>query len=196
MIYGKWVTVMKGNNQEFIAEGYSFQNANDALLAVQERKKTDYLEAKMDYSRLESILNVYNKAVEDRVFRTPAGTAYLKKLQEYLILNEMNEDRILPIPIDISYSAELRDKTSPARIRITPSEKKKTNFLPLSILLNFLFAAAIVVMLTIALKSEEPNIFNYKQAVTDQYAQWDQELTEREEAVREKERELKIEVEK
>ncbi len=33
---------------------------------------------------------------------------------------------------------------------------------------------------------------NYEKAVTDRYASWEQDLTEREAAVREKERELRI----
>ena len=36
------------------------------------------------------------------------------------------------------------------------------------------------------------NILNYEKAVTDRYASWEQDLTEREAAVREKERELRI----
>ena len=47
-------------------------------------------------------------------------------------------------------------------------------------------------MFTITIRSDNPNILNYKRVITDKYAQWEQELTERENAVRERERELKL----
>ena len=39
-------------------------------------------------------------------------------------------------------------------------------------------------------KSDNPNILNYKQVLTNQYASWEQNLTERENRIREKEQEL------
>ncbi len=47
-------------------------------------------------------------------------------------------------------------------------------------------------MLIITLNGTTPNAINYKNAITNQYASWEQELSEREAAVREKERELNI----
>lgn len=43
-------------------------------------------------------------------------------------------------------------------------------------------------MFAIAMKSDSPNILNYETAVVNKYALWEQELSEREQAVREKER--------
>ena len=45
-------------------------------------------------------------------------------------------------------------------------------------------------MFLITLKSDNPNILNYKQVLTNQYASWEQNLTERENRIREKEQEL------
>ena len=45
-------------------------------------------------------------------------------------------------------------------------------------------------MFFIADTGEADNILNYKRNVTNRYASWDQEITQRENAVREKEREL------
>ena len=54
---------------------------------------------------------------------------------------------------------------------------------------------AIIAMFTITLESDNPNVLNYERALTDRYASWEQELTEREQAVRQRERELQIEEE-
>ena len=63
----------------------------------------------------------------------------------------------------------------------------------MSVLLNVLLVLAIAAMFMITLRSDNPNVLNYERALTDKYASWEQELTERERAVREKELELQIE---
>lgn len=50
-------------------------------------------------------------------------------------------------------------------------------------------------MFVITLQSDNPNILNYRQAITNEYASWEQELTERENKVREKEQKLGMEAE-
>ena len=66
--------------EEWKVGGYQFGSKEDAELARQEEKKIAYLEAKMKYDRPEAVLGIYNKLVEQRVFRTPVGFAYLQKL--------------------------------------------------------------------------------------------------------------------
>ena len=61
-----------------------------------------------------------------------------------------------------------------------------------SLILNVLLVIAICAMFAISLKSDNPNILNYKKNLTNQYAAWEQQLTERENAVREKEKELQF----
>jgi flagellar capping protein FliD len=42
------------------------------------------------------------------------------------------------------------------------------------------------------MKGSTPNILNYEKALQNRYAEWNQELSDREEAIREKEKELLI----
>ena len=69
----------------------------------------------------------------------------------------------------------------------------KKSQLFISVILNILLVIAMIAMFIISLNSDSPNIINYKRAITDQYATWEQELTERESVIREKERELMTE---
>ena len=48
-------------------------------------------------------------------------------------------------------------------------------------------------MFVITMNSDSDNILNYKRNVTNRYSAWDEELTEREKAVREAEKRLGIE---
>ena len=45
-------------------------------------------------------------------------------------------------------------------------------------------------MFLITIKSDNPNILNYKEAIINEYASWEEELNAREEAIKEKEKEL------
>ncbi|MBR1930147.1 MAG: hypothetical protein IJ833_01540 [Lachnospiraceae bacterium] len=178
------------------AEGFLFFSAKDAALAKTEQKKVDYLEARMDYSKPETILRVYQKAIEERIFKTPVGIVYLKKLQDYLLKEgQMKAEQVPPIALYQYYDNEVRPQPEPARKRIQPApvrQEKQNVALPISIILNILLVIAILAMFVISFSAEQPNIFNYERALTDRYSSWEQELQEREQVVREKELELHI----
>jgi len=172
-----------------IVDGFCFQTEQDAEMADLERKKIAYLEAKMDYSNPDSILRIYEKAIQDKIFKTPVGFFYLKHLQEYLLdQKEIAREAVEPIPMQQSFG---KDATKEKVVKTD----KKTSALSFSIILNFLLGAAIVAMFAITLNASQPNILNYEKVITDRYATWEQELTEREQIVREKELELKLETE-
>lgn len=183
-------------NNKWVVEGFVFYTKKDACLARQEQKKAEYLEAHMHYGNPEKVLGIYKRAIEERVFRTPVGINYLKNMQQFLRENgEIREEDIPPIPLFLQYDGELRGHASPARRRIQPSQKQdnKRNGLILSIILNVVMFLAIIAMFIISLRADHPNILNYERMLQDRYAGWEQELTERERVVREKERVLQME---
>lgn len=178
-----------------IASGYAFLNEEDAKRAANEEKRINQLEEKLDYSKPESILLIYRKAIQERVFKTPVGIQYLKKMQNYLLSREeIDKEKILPIPLYTSFESALRENTTPTRIRVkpAPAKKKQSQLLPISLVLNVALVCAVLAMFFIALNSKQPNLINYETALVNKYSQWEQELTQREQVVREKERELSI----
>lgn len=177
--------------------GFAFYTEKDAKLAEAEQRKIDYLEARIDYTRPESILHVYEKAIHERLFKTPIGLMYLKKLQDFLLKQpQIAPERITAIPLDDTYDElEGQKKLAQAERRreqeVRRREKETFKF-HMSMLLNVLLVLAICAMFYITMSSDQPNILNYERAITNRYAAWDQELTRREQAIREKERELDI----
>ncbi len=176
--------------------GYRFYTEKDAQLAATERKKIEYLEARIDYSRPDSILLVYEKTIHERLFKTPIGLNYLKGLRDFLCEQpEIDPQSVPEIPLYSTFSGEVREKSNPVRNRIRPAgvdaDRAKTRF-TISVILNVLLVLAIICMFTVTLRSDNPNVLNYERVITNRYAQWDQELTERENVIREKERELKL----
>lgn len=185
------------DNEERSVGGYLFYTDRDAKIAEAELQKIEYLEARIDYSRPESILMVYEKTIHERIFRTPVGLQYLKGLRDFLLEQpEINPEDVPDIPLYSTFGGELRSQGNPAKNRIKPSREKaekQKQFFRISVILNVLLVLAIIAMFTITLKSDNPNILNYEKAITNKYAAWEQELTEREQRIRDKERELHIE---
>ncbi len=70
--------------------------------------------------------------------------------------------------------------------------KKEMTKLTVSVVLNVILVLLVAGMFFVAMSGNNANILNYRNAIVDEYASWEQELTEREKAVREKEQELGI----
>jgi hypothetical protein len=187
---------MNTENTTLSVGGYRFFTEKDARLAQAEQQKIEYLEARIDYSAPESIRYIYEQTIQERLFKTPVGLRYLEKLRSYLLEQPgMEPGSVMDIPLYMTFDGELRDHGNPARERVTPSKKEKErekNRFTLSVILNVLLVMAICAMFYISFVSEQPNIVNYERVLTSKYASWEQELTQREELIREKERELKI----
>lgn len=183
------------NKKNYVAEGFSFYSAQDAEVATLEKKKIEYLEAHMDYQNPEAILKIYDKAIKDRVFKTPVGLHYLKEIQQFLYKQEgVDKEQIVSIPIFHTYSSEMRQNINVVKNRVKPIEdRNEENFkYRILIMINVVLLIAIVAMFYIALYAKQPNILNYERNLTNRYASWEEELTEREQVVREKELELHI----
>jgi signal peptidase I len=70
--------------------------------------------------------------------------------------------------------------------------KKNIALFRWSLFINLVLVVIVIVFFVITATSKNPNIINYENVLIDKYSSWDQELTERERAVKEKEAELNI----
>ncbi|MDD6811241.1 MAG: hypothetical protein PUD93_05175 [Lachnospiraceae bacterium] len=176
-------------NEDLIVEGYQFATIADAETARQDIKRIKNLEDNLDYRKPQNVLMIYNKALENKVLMTPIGFAYLLKMQEQLKRCGIAEDKINPIPLNVTFSNKTEANRS---IRQSVAARKprveyKGRFIT-SLCFNILLLFVIVAMFFISLRSDSPNMINYRRAIVDEYSEWEQELTEREQAVREAER--------
>ena len=184
---------------EYYVEGYRFQTIEDADRARLEQKQTAYFEGKLRGRDAANILAVYDKILDEKVFVTPVGWNYVISLQEKLRLLGIKEEKIRPLPVYITFQHEENTlDRNPVRDRIKASRKKKPQErkLFISALVNVFLGFLVLAMFVITLRGSTPNVINYKIALTNQYAAWEQELTQREKAVKEKEQELGIDVDK
>jgi hypothetical protein len=181
--------------------GFLFATPEDAEQARQDIHRIEYLEQKINYQAPENLLAVYNKVLETKVFKTPLGWDYLHTMQVHLRKSGIEAAKIAPIPLQSQLApqqlSEVAESVAVSRIERRLAHEKaeaakiKTNFRRLASLCIVL-AVLVAAMFIIAMTSNRPNILNYERVLQDKYAAWEQELTEREQAVRAKEQELDI----
>lgn len=180
--------------EEWTINGFQFGTEKDAKQAKGEALKIQKLEQKMDYGNPQMVFMVYKKAIENRIFKTPVGYEYLKKLQKTLQENPLLREEIPPIPVNQVYN--FRDSTAPVieKVKGTSKPKKppkvKQEFFTrrTSICVNILLVLLVGIMFFISTTGSRPNILNYEKALQNKYASWEQELEQRESELREKER--------
>lgn len=178
--------------EERTAGGFLFQTKEDAALASLELKKTEYLRMHLSYDNPEQVKQIYEKAVMERTFKTPVGYGFLWELRNFLLENGIPEEELEPIPLQTSYQLRKNNYAPVPKKKKQEKASGQPKWTVYSVILNVLLALAVAAMFAIATNGKSPNILNYEKAITNRYASWEQELTERENAVREKERELNI----
>lgn len=177
---------------EWSVNGFLFADEENVQAAEKELQKIQFLEAKINYSDLRKVRAIYEKAVVENVFSTSVGLFYLKGMRDFLIREEEGWDAVLPkVPAPVG-GLKIESKTAEAKRRekLEKMLSQKKDQFRTSVIINVLLAAAVIAMFVIALNSEHPNVLNYEKKLTDRYAAWEQELTQREQTVRQKELEL------
>ncbi|MBO5551410.1 MAG: hypothetical protein J5966_05570 [Lachnospiraceae bacterium] len=188
---------MENENIEYIVDGYKYQTAEDAKLAKDEIRKVNYIKSKLNYEEPESVLVIYEKMLSGDVLSTPVGYGFLRETRSYLLDRGIDNERITSLPPFSAYSHGAERVRKDPMPRIVPAKPKieyHKRFIA-AVVLNIVLLLVIAAMFIITIKSSNPNVLNYEFAVQDRYATWEQELTEREKRIREKEKELGIEAE-
>lgn len=180
---------MDRNEDELVVGGYRFGTVADAETARMEIKKVAAVEQHLDYRKPQNVLLVYNRAIENKVFLTPVGMSYLQKMQEKLMKSGVPQEKIRPIPLYTAFSNKTENNSSIRRSMASraPKEEFRGRFIT-SVCINVLLVLALAAMIILSLESDVPNIVNYRTAIVNEYSEWEQQLQERERAVREAER--------
>ena len=186
----------KKEPKNLVVEGYEFLSPEDAKKAELDKQKIDIIGKKVHSTKVTDLEAVYEKAISNKIFSTPVGWYYLARLRDKLFEAGVKEEDLIPIPINTKITkVDLKDEYHPRQYITPPPPKKKKDVKAVFVVLiamNLILFAMVVAMFIIAYKSETDNIINYKQNVTNRFAEWEDSLKEREKAVRIKERDLMI----
>lgn len=186
------------DNDDLVVGGYHFHSQADADKARDEQKKIAYIEAHMNMDNPESVLAIYNKMLSNRIFVTPVGFGFLKDIRDYLLSSDaISNDDVKPLELNQMYSLGkgLSEEGELPKRRIVPEKKKnpyEERFF-ISSVLNVILIIGVIAMFVIATTSDNPNIINYENQIVNKYSEWEEELSEREQRVREAEKKLGLE---
>lgn len=190
---------MPKKEQMYVVEGFAFISEKEAEQAKKEREGIRYIKEKTNMSNPDMVLQIYNKMVREKMFVTSVGYAYLFDLQEYLRTNPYIKDEdIMPIEVvHPSIQESLKEEKHKHQVQMQEMRKKAAkkpvtdaelqNKYKLSLLVNLILAISVVGMFLISATSRHPTILNYEEELINRYSAWEQELTEREAALREAE---------
>ena len=191
--------------------GYIFEDENRAKLAAKELRAVEYILAQLKDADERGVLTVYKKLLNQRQFSTEIGMSFLTQLRQNLLqTGAFSEDDIPPVyklqeeePKESKVSVEDTVKEEPKEKKpkvvsastkvIKPqasdsSEIKKLKFFNrVLIVLCITLLLCVIGMFYVNSTINSPTILNYEQEILNKYAAWEQELTEREAAVKEKE---------
>ena len=174
--------------------GYVFLNKEDYERAKKESESVSYIKERTNWKDKKQILKIYNKAVDNQMFHTVIGYEFMRQLRS-LVVNSgiVEEEYVKAIPIqkqgseqelpkDINEAVKLAEQYR--RIYELAKEEKKR----LKIIIVFM-----VLMVCTMMGLAYVNYRTYDEsAVLNKYAGWETELEERENIIREKEKELGI----
>lgn len=177
-----------------IVEGFYFAEAKEAQKAKQEAEGVLYIKSKLNMDNPKMLVKMYHKVIEEHLFETAVGLTFLKELRDYILeFPEIEEKMLAPIAVEHTQEKVKRQEQWDKREEKSRKEAQKIRKkLGISLCANLFLVIMAAGMLVINFSSKHPNIINYENQIIEKYTQWEQELSQRERAVKEKEQELGI----
>ena len=84
--------------EAYVVNEYQFELREEYETALQEKKGVEYLDAQLDYGDTQKVLRTYNELIRKKIFYTPVGIDYLRRLRNVLVNSEeIAEDNIMPL---------------------------------------------------------------------------------------------------
>lgn len=198
---------------KYVIEGFVFDSKDDYLQAKNEYDGVMYMKSRTNMNNPANVFSVYKSLIEKKIFNTPVGISYLHDLRIFLLNNEEYAASVEEMPIVISGNKTAKgkllggkNKDSLTKGDVIKHMKKfdiesvyRNRFIS-SVIVIILLLIIMVFMMVITKNSNNTNILNYKNRIDAQYedkenslVQWENELKLREEAVKQKEKELENE---
>lgn len=176
-----------GDKDVLEIDGFVFASKADAKVAENELKGIEYLKNKNNMNNPKAALVIYNKMVAEGIFHTPIGIGYLRDLQRLLIENDnIDNNSIMQIPVEpLAEGISKKNVVDKIAKVFSNSRKAYREKLKVSMTLNIILVIVIIAMFVISTTGNNVNIINYEEKIIDKYAKWEEELTERENVLRE-----------
>lgn len=183
---------MKKN--ENIAYGFCFMDAKEFKEAKREAESIEYIKANTDLNDRNKALKLYHKLVDRKTFKSIIGYVFLKELQNKILQDGIVTPDNLP-NIIVEKNAKI-PKAYANTLEMEKVERHKEILENYRIrhrnarIINFFLVVIIIAMIAISLFRDRTVFVEFENQVIDKYASWEEELQERENALKEKEEQV------
>lgn len=178
-----------------IVDGFVFSSYKEAQIALKEQKNIEIIRQRTEFSNPEAVYELYVKLMERDMFKTMLGYSFLHELRHRLITEFSYEEQELPtiqLPGKMEYNKvnEINQSVLEARLQPLLLTKKRMTIVIVALMLM------VIAMFVIAAINPNAGYVNTENKVINKYSAWQEELEQREKAVKEKEAELNMDSEK
>lgn len=183
--------IKSGAEKEYNVGGFRFESYKDAQEALKEQQNIATLKSKIDFRQTNDMLELYQRLVEKKVFKTPIGYQFLGEFREYLAEELKLEAPELPLVYVETRRGITRSQQEQLEFLQNENQKLEASKKK-SVVAIVILAAIIIAMFVITALNPNVGYINTENKILNRYASWEEELTEREARIREREQELEI----
>ena len=176
-------------SDRLVVQGFHFLTPQDAQKAGTDVERIKVIAPHMARPTAQSLLAVYEKSIQNKIFTTPVGWSFLQNIRQQLLSLGVTEAQLMPIPMTTSFTrpvAPPAQQAAPVQPDPAPKphraertrkqEKPKTPLWVMSVVLNLVLIGLVIAMFMVLNYGETVNMLNYKQQYTNEYAVMKQEL--------------------
>lgn len=182
---------------------YSFLSREEYERARKEKETVAYLQANTSPNDHKALLKVYNRSVEKGSFRTVIGIQYLSELRKKLAVSGIvTEEALAPVPIPSAASGKRTERpdTSLMEKQVARYQEAYESARAGRIIKNVAILVLVAVIIAILLITYQSrySVFTYftnyketmREELIDEYVDWETQLEQKEQELREKEEAL------
>lgn len=191
------------NTNLYKVGGFAFCDQAAMDQAKKEAEGIRYIKNRSDMKDPDVVYQIYCRMVEQKLFETQVGYAFLYELQEYLTATPYIKNEDIPaipvakIPIESPEHSSKTDRKPKRAVKkndVTVERRgKNSNYktrFGTSLTINIILLVIVAGMFAVTATSGNINIVNYENALIEKYEQWETRLQEREKKLDEREQNL------
>ena len=199
---------------------FEFGTLDEANEAQKEYQAIEYITKQLDVNNLSAVKSVYDQLQKQNVFHTSIGLAFMKKMEAQIVklenasvendfqeevseeVMDRAEDSNLNTKSNVVENAKTKTRSESrtnGQVKPKKIERELKKYKTLTSIFRITTIALLLMvigMFYVASTINSPNILNYKEQITNEYASWAQELSDKESALNKRENELKEREEK
>lgn len=178
--------------ENLIVDGFSFPSYKEAQVALKEKKNIETIRERLDMTDATSVYQIYEKLIAREMFQTIVGYSFLNELRHLLVTeffyNESDLSVVeLPKRLEYDKVSELNKGVLENKLMKLTTLKNRMAIVIVALLIM------IVAMFVIAAVNPNVGYINTENKVLNKYSAWQEELEQREQAIKEREAELDME---